>query len=338
MKNNKLIIFLILIIFMASVNIAFAVEDIKSDTVAENDNEELTVTEETVLTADDSQDMLEQTIEEDNVIATKDTPEVLSSDVKSIKMEGISNRLNGVVWYKATFYDSNGNPLNGKKVVFTLDDDYNNGWEKVTDSNGAVLLKAEISNGNHRLNAFNLDTEEMATDNIKVFDVVTGGKNINMYYDDGTTYTVKVYDNDGNPAKSGEKVEFYINNKKYVKTTDKNGYAKLKIPSTPGSFVITAVYKDFYVAHNLVVKNVLKAKTGKVKSKSKVKFTVKFLGKNKKNKLIKVKFNKKTYKVKTNKKGVAIFNLKTPKKLGKYNVVVSYKKAKAYYYYTQYRV
>ena len=336
MKNNKFILFLLVIIFIASANIAFAAEDIESEIVSENDNEELAINEEPVLTADDSQNTLEQTTDKNNVIAAEDTPVVLSSDVKSIKMEGITNRLNGAIWYKATFYDSYGNPLKGKNVVFTLDDDYVNGWEKVTDSNGAVLLKAQISNGNHRLNAFNLDCEEMATDNIKVFDVVSGGKNINMYYDDGTTYTVRVYDNDGNPVKSGEKVTFYIKNKKYVRTTDKNGYAKLKIPSTPGVYVIHAVYKDFYTSHNLKVKNVLKAKTGKVKGKSKIKFTVKYLGKNKKNKLIKVKFNKKTYKAKTNKKGVAIFKLKNPKKSGKYNVVVSYKKAKEYYTYTKY--
>ena len=87
----------------------------------------------------------------------------------------------------------------------------------------------------------------------------------------------------------------------------------------------------------MTVKDVLKAKTGKVKPGSKIKFQVKFLGKNKKNKVIKVKFNKKTYKAKTNKKGIAIFKLKNPKKAGKFKTVVMYKKSKVNYVYSQNR-
>ena len=91
------------------------------------------------------------------------------------------------------------------------------------------------------------------------------------------------------------------------------------------------------MANAVVVKHVLKPATFNSRIvKPTIKYKVKFLGKNKKNKLIKVKFNKKTYKAKTNKKGIAKFTLKTPKKLGKYKVVVSYKKSKHYLQYTKY--
>lgn len=50
-----------------------------------------------------------------------------------------------------------------------------------------------------------------------------------MYYDDGTTYKVRLFDDNGNPAKAGEKVTFVVGNKKYVKKTDKKGYASLKL-------------------------------------------------------------------------------------------------------------
>jgi uncharacterized protein YaiI (UPF0178 family) len=62
------------------------------------------------------------------------------------------------------------------------------------------------------------------------------------------------------------------------------------------------------------------------------KYKVKLLnnnGKVFKNKKVKVKFNKKNYFAKTNKKGIATFTLKTPLKTGKFNVVASYGKAKA---------
>ena len=61
------------------------------------------------------------------------------------------------------------------------------------------------------------------------------------------------------------------------------------------------------------------------------KFKVKLLnnkGKAFKNKKVKVKFNKKNYLAKTNKKGIATFTLKTPTKMGSYKLVSSYGKAK----------
>lgn len=54
------------------------------------------------------------------------------------------------------------------------------------------MLTILINKDNHKIAALNPVTWNISTDNIKVFDVVTGGKNINMYYDDGNTYTVRV--------------------------------------------------------------------------------------------------------------------------------------------------
>lgn len=136
--------------------------------------------------------------------------------------------------------------------------------------------------------------------------------------------------------KAGEKVTFTIGSKKYIKKTDKNGYAKLKITSKPGSYAIKATYKDFSIANSVYVKQVIKAKqvlsAEAISKQLRLKSST---GKNKKNKLIKVKFNKKTYKAKTNKKGVAIFKLKGPKKLGAYKLVAIYKNSKVLYTYTK---
>ena len=173
-------------------------------------------------------------------------------------------------------------------------------------------------------------TLDIDSANIKVFDVLTGNKNIKMYYDGSNTYKVRVFDDNGNPVKAGQKVTFKINGKSHIKRTDKNGYAKLKITEQPGFYYISATYKDFIVYNKGLVKQVLKQLTSfKGKSLSSTfKYKVKFLGKNKKNKKIKVKFNKKTYKAKTNKKGIATFTLKTPKKSGGYRITAYYKKAK----------
>ena len=325
--KNKFFIFIVLMIFIAFANLAFAADENTTQIVSDSDNTELAIDEnDNIGYVDNSH--------ESGDLAKNDYSNLIEDNMKTIVMGKVVKRYNGVIQYSASFFDASGNPLKNTKVMFEVDD-YND-YLPVTDSNGVALLTILITNGNHKIAARNPATGEIASANINVFDVVTGGKNINMYYDDGNTYKVRVFDDNENPVKAGQKVTFKIGSKKYTKTTDKNGYASLKIPSLPGKYFIYANYKDFTVGNNLKVKEVLKAKTGKIKNGLKFKLQVKFLGKNKKNKLIKVKFNKKTYKAKTNKKGIAIFNLNTPKKLGAYNVVISYKKSKMYYTYTQY--
>ncbi len=333
MKNTKLLIFLIALTVVLSVNFAFAADDNATDLAMNADEDikdnDLTVNEEDLLSVDEFQDQeTYKQVSDDKYAVVDDDSKLSVETVQTINMEGITNRVNGGIWYKATFYDTTGKPLQNALVAFYLNDDNKWGYEIATDSNGVALLKAKISNGNHKISAVNYGTGEVMSDYIKVFNVITGGKEIKMYYEDGKSYKVRVFDDNGNPVKAGQKVTFFINNKKTVKKTDKNGYATLKITSTPGLYTISAIYKDFIVSNNLVVKNPFKVKMAKKNKNSKVKFTVKLLGKNKKNKLVKIKFNKKTYKAKTNKKGVANFKLKHPKKSGYYKLTVQYKKLK----------
>lgn len=307
-----------------TLNFAFAVDENTTQTIAD--------VEDTVLEADQtSHDSLDTT--QDEVVAAEGEN---TNPAQTIKMGKVVKRYNGAIQYQATFYDANGNPLKNTQVLFEVDD--NNDYGPTTDANGVALLTIRINNGNHKIAAYNPQTNFIDSANIKVFDVLTGGKDISMYYDGANTYKVRVFDDNGNPAKAGEKVLFAVGKKTYTKKTDKNGYAKLKITSKPGLYEIGARYKDFVVKNELYVKQVLKPITqfGARAVKKTITYKVKFLGKNKKNKKITVKFNKKTYKAKTNKKGIATFKLKTPKKVGKFNVVASYKKSKVTSVYYKY--
>ena len=253
-------------------------------------------------------------------------------------MNGVTKRYNGAIQYQAIFYDIYGNPLKNTKVLFELDD-YSD-YESTTDSNGVALLNILIDKGNHRISAYNPSSYNISDDYIKVFDVITGGKNISMHYDDGNTYNVRVFDNNGNPLKANEKVTFNVGNKKTTVKTDKRGYATLKLNYKYGLYTVTAKYKDFIIANIVYIKPVLKSLTS-FKSKlvkPTIKFKVKYLGKNKKNKKIKIKFNKKTYSAKTNKKGIASFNLKTPKKVGLYSLKVLYKKEVLNMFYSKFHI
>lgn len=325
--KNKIFILLIATIFIASIGFAFAADDNSTQIISEVDGYNVE--------AMDSETFLNNNQEEVTSIEN-DGSDVLKDAPTLIKMGKVTKRYKGAIEYQATFYGTDGNPLKNTKVYFEVDDSTD--YESITDSNGVALLTVFINNGNHKIAALSTDPLALEYDNIKVFNVLTGNKNIKMYYDDGSTYKVRVFDDNGNPVKSGQKVTFAIGKKVYYKKTDKNGYAKLKIPSKPGSYAIGARYNDYVVTNTLLVKPVLKPLTsfsGK-KVKKTIKYKVKFLGKNKKNKKITVKFNKKTYKAKTNKKGVATFVLKTPKKMGTYKVVTSYKKTKITSVYSKY--
>ena len=313
--------------FLLTLNFAFAADEI--------DNQTLGGADESPLELEDTSEVLDSG-QDDVVSAEVGNVGDVKNEVQSIKMGKVVKRYNGAIQYQATFFDADGNPLKNTQVVFELDD--NNDYAPTTDSNGVALLTIYIGNGNHKISALNPQTGVIDSANIKVFDVVTGAKNINMYYDGGNTYKVRVFDDNGNPVKAGEKVTFAIGKKTYVKKTDKNGFAKLKISSTPGLYEMAVKYKDYVVVTRLYVKQVLKPVTTfkNKRVKPKIKFKVKFLAKNKKGKTIKVKFNKKTYKAKTNKKGIATFSLKTPKKVGRYNLVTSYKKTKVTLTYTKY--
>ena len=147
------------------------------------------------------------------------------------------------------------------------------------------------------------------------------GKNMSMIYTDGSTFKVTVYGKDGKIAK-GVNVTFRVNGKKYKTIkTDSKGVATLKLNLTPKTYKITATSFGVTITRKLTVKQILTLKTVKVKKfAKKLVLTAslkKVKGKYLKGKVITFKFNGKTYKAKTNAKGVAKVTIKkrTLKKL-----------------------
>ena len=163
--------------------------------------------------------------------------------------------------------------------------------------------------------------------------VMAGNKNIAVDYDGGSYFSVKVSTADGHVV-VGDSVKFTIDGKTSTVKTDSNGIAKIKISQIPKKYTITTTYKGKSVKNTVTVKQVLKTSKVTVKKTAKkftLKATLKINGKLVKGKLITFKFNGKTYKVKTNSKGIAqkTLNKKIIKKLKKgktYTVKVTYLK------------
>ena len=99
----------------------------------------------------------------------------------------------------------------------------------------------------------------------------------------------------------------------------------------PKTYIITATYKGYKVSNKVKVKPTLILKDKTVKKSKTFTYTVKLLnskGKILKGKYVKVKFRGKTYKAKTNSKGIATYKIKVNSKLGKFTIMAQYGSAK----------
>ena len=152
-----------------------------------------------------------------------------------------------------------------------------------------------------------------------------------MDFCDGTYYSVRAYGDDAKPI-AGVTVTITVNGVSYDVVTNADGYALLKIRLNPKTYTITAEWKDYKI-NKIVVRQTLKAKSVKIKkSANKFKYSASLKwssGKPIVGEIITFKFKGKTYKAKTNKKGIAkiTFNKKVLSKLkaGKnYKINVTY--------------
>lgn len=131
-----------------------------------------------------------------------------------------------------------------------------------------------------------------------------------MYYGDTASYSLKVYGANGKVLGKGKTVTIKIGTKSFKVKTNAKGIATLKIPNTitAGKYTVKAIYSSFSTSKKFTVKQVLTLKKVTVKKSAKKLIITATLKKGKtaiKSKLVTFKFNGKTYKTKTNAKGIA---------------------------------
>ncbi len=187
---------------------------------------------------------------------------------------------------------------------------------KLVNGVGKISLNKLPIGEENELEGYTGDEEHIFSEYIEVFPVptkITGGKDIKMYYCDGSKYSVKVFGDYGKAVGKGKTVNFKIGTKTIKAKTNAKGVASIKITNTPGKYTITASYNGFKVTNKITVKQSLTLKTAKVKKSSKklvLKATLKNGKKAIKNKKITFKFNGKKLTAKTNKKGIAKVTIK----------------------------
>jgi len=226
--------------------------------------------------------------------------------------------------YTGKLYDASGSPLANANVTIKVG---TNTFTVQTDSNGTFNFNNRLAAGDYAIAIVNPATDEYKLTNLKIVKRITENKDVKIFFADKASYKVRIVGDDGSYVGAGEVVSMNVGGKTYSVKTDKNGYATLKLGLTAKKHTITVTYKGFTTKNKVTVKSVVKPvkKTVKVKKTAKkLKVKVKLKGKKVlKKKRVYLKFKGKTYKAKTNKKGIATF--KVPKK-----VIKKLKKGKKY--------
>ena len=241
----------------------------------------------------------------------------------------ISVRCGEKAIFKISVSDEENNPLGNVSLNIAVD---NNVYHIISDENGVSTLSLALPAGDFLITSCVNDSviynSSLIANKINVMSQAKlTGSNVVMYFGAGSYYKVRVFADDGKALK-GAVVSIAFSGKTVKVTTDDNGYASYKITLKANTYYVTATYKNLKVSNKIVVKPVLTAKNISKKKAKKIKFQAKLVntkGKSLKNKKITFKFKGKTYKAKTNKKGIATVILKNLK-VGKYSITTTYGK------------
>lgn len=151
-------------------------------------------------------------------------------------------------------------------------------------------------------------------------------KDLTKYYQNSKiSFKVTVYDLFGKVV--SKNVKFTVKGKSYFVKTDKNGVATFKLKFKPGKYTVYSSYGDAKVKNKITIKNTLITKNLYKKFNRSGKFYVKVLnskGKAFAKKVVRISFKGKTYKIKTNKKGIATLKISKNLKIGKHTIKTTY--------------
>ena len=165
-----------------------------------------------------------------------------------IKMYGNASK------YYAKFIDSQGQILKNTDVKFNV-----NGVEytRKTNGSGIASLNINLNPGQYIITATNPVTKEMHSNRIYISSPIVENRDLTKYYRNGSQYSIRLLDKQGNPVGKGVSALFNINGVFYNRNSDENGYVKLNINLNPGDYIITAEYNGYKVSNNIKVLPVL---------------------------------------------------------------------------------
>ena len=160
----------------------------------------------------------------------------------TIVSQDVSRGINSNYNYKVQLLNSTGEAIKNINVTVTV-----NGKSKTftTDNSGYISIPFTKLTSNQVVTVLNPITKEQSKNTIRVVSRFFGNKNIRLYYNNGTKYTLKVYGDDAKLVGGNQIVVIKLNKKTYEVKTNNKGVASLRIPKSlkPGTYTITATYK-----------------------------------------------------------------------------------------------
>ena len=289
----------------------------------ESTDDKLSIESDDEVSEDENTNTLSTNIEEDPVVES-------SSDKNSTELANPTASIYYKDSFEVTLKDSNSsNALANKTVNFVINGVSYNG---TTNGDGVASVALSLNPGKYTATAFFMgDDDYAASGNLtSTFNVLPTikAKDVTKYYKGSTKYTATFLTTQGTPLANTD-VKIKVNGKTYTKKTSSKGVVSLAVNLKPGTYKVVAadpvtgyeLTTTFKILSTISAKDISKVYTDGRK------FSAKFLKSNGKalaNKYIKFKLKGKTYKVKTDKNGVAKLSVKYLKK-GTYKIV-SYNK------------
>lgn len=139
--------------------------------------------------------------------------------------------------YEVLILDSHGNPLINSDVLFNINGVF---YERQSNSEGIARLNINLNPGEYIITTYHPNGERISNF-INVLSIFESSQDVVMYYRNGSQYSVRVLDDNGNPLINST-ILFNINGVFYNRITDNNGIARLAINLNPNSYIITAEY------------------------------------------------------------------------------------------------
>lgn len=152
-------------------------------------------------------------------------------------------------------------------------------------------------------------------------------EDINVFYSKDNMYKVRILNPVSDSVGKGINVTFIFDGKKINVKTDEDGYASFRFDSQPGTHAVNVYAGNITSKNKITVKSLFKTKNINKAYKKSSQFSVKIIkpkGKSLSKQTVKITFKGKNYKIKTNSKGIAKFNIPKNLKIGKHVIKTSY--------------
>ncbi|MBQ9026029.1 MAG: hypothetical protein IJ104_06620 [Methanobrevibacter sp.] len=148
--------------------------------------------------------------------------------------------------------NGNGTPLVNAKLQMNI-----NGviYDRITDDDGKAGLNINLIPGDYIITVVNLNDGCVVSNHIKVTPYLFT-KDLIKYYKNESQFEAKLVDESYTPI-ANQEITFEINRVKYVRTTNSQGIATLRINLAPGYYDIVTSNKEYTVSNQIKVLNTI---------------------------------------------------------------------------------